>query len=466
MTDAIAEPLPILLRTAGPGLIVALLLALAVAIGAARGLRLVHPLALFFGGLTAAAMAALGHQAMVLGASGAPLLGFMAILFAVILWVMIACAPSLLAADRAAAPGASLALLLVILALLAGQTLMAKAAIDHLLFLEALALAVIVGGVLSGQARTGADAAGLWQLLAAGFAGVFLAAGLALRGGEGFAVALALGFIVVGLLMRSGAAPFHGPFALLSTMGGAAFGPLAGWVLALSAAMLTPALLGATTAADLAPLAAIAIGLIASAGAVWAAFQAASAVDLRRFVAGITATQAGLVLIGFAVGGKDGVAAALSHAVAATVLIAGLHYGAACMAPRLGDAVPVTALDGLSRRRPLAAAALMICALSAVGAPLTAGFLSKWLLIQAALAAGWWWAAAAIVAASLAVIMPVGALIERLYFTPADPRAEAPQLSAVALAPVLIGVAVVTLLLGVNAADLVAWAAFAAERAL
>lgn len=453
-----------LVRLAGPGVIVAVLLAASAMISVMRSLRLAYPLAVAVGGAGAAAIAFMGYQAMMAGQADAPRLGFMAMLLALIGFVMTAAAPSLLRAERTPAPSASLALLLVALAMTAGQTLMAQTAFDHLMFLEALALTVALGGVVSARASPIVDTAGLWRLTAWGLGGVLLAAGLAL-GGASMAGAVGLGFVCAGLLMRSGAAPFHGPFGLLATAGGTAFGPLAGWVLALSAIMVLPTMLAGADHAELSPLAGLVVGAIGAAGAVWAALQAASSVDLRRFVSGIAAAQCGLILIGCALGGENGVAAALSHAVTATIMLVGLHYGVACLAPRLGEAVPFTALDGLSRRRPLAAATLMVCALSSVGAPLTAGFLSKWMLIEAVLAQGWWWAAAAVVAASLAVIMPVGALIERLYFMAPDPRAEAPQLSAVALAPVLLGAALLTVLLGVDAADLAAWAAFAAKGA-
>ena len=55
--------------------------------------------------------------------------------------------------------------------------------------------------------------------------------------------------------------------------------------------------------------------------------------------------------------------------------------------------------------------------MSLIGIPGTAGFISKWLLVQAALEAGWWPIAVLIVASSLLAVIYVWRVIETLYLT-------------------------------------------------
>ena len=54
--------------------------------------------------------------------------------------------------------------------------------------------------------------------------------------------------------------------------------------------------------------------------------------------------------------------------------------------------------------------------LSLIGIPLTAGFISKWYLILAALEKGWWYLAVLIVISSLIAIIYLWRVIEAAYF--------------------------------------------------
>ena len=53
---------------------------------------------------------------------------------------------------------------------------------------------------------------------------------------------------------------------------------------------------------------------------------------------------------------------------------------------------------------------------SLIGIPLTAGFISKWYLILAALDKGWWYVAVLIVLSSLIAVIYVWRVIEAAYF--------------------------------------------------
>ena len=73
-------------------------------------------------------------------------------------------------------------------------------------------------------------------------------------------------------------------------------------------------------------------------------------------------------------------------------------------------------------------AAMVIAGMSLIGVPGTAGFISKWLLVQAALDAGWWPIAILIVASSLLAVIYIWRMIEALYLT--ETSAELPARQA------------------------------------
>ena len=71
---------------------------------------------------------------------------------------------------------------------------------------------------------------------------------------------------------------------------------------------------------------------------------------------------------------------------------------------------------------------MVIAGMSLIGVPGTAGFISKWLLVQAALDAGWWPIAILIVASSLLAVIHIWRMIEALYLT--ETSAELPARQA------------------------------------
>ncbi|KAG1707699.1 NADH-quinone oxidoreductase subunit N [Nymphon striatum] len=76
--------------------------------------------------------------------------------------------------------------------------------------------------------------------------------------------------------------------------------------------------------------------------------------------------------------------------------------------------------------------ALVIGGLSLIGVPGTAGFISKWYLVLAALEQEAWIAVAVILIGSLLAVVYIGKIIETLYFKPVTPKnidiKEAPML--------------------------------------
>jgi len=68
---------------------------------------------------------------------------------------------------------------------------------------------------------------------------------------------------------------------------------------------------------------------------------------------------------------------------------------------------------------PWTFAAIIIAGMSLVGVPGTAGFISKWYLIVAALEQQAWVSVTVILAGSLLAVVYMGKIIEALYFKPA-----------------------------------------------
>jgi len=97
-----------------------------------------------------------------------------------------------------------------------------------------------------------------------------------------------------------------------------------------------------------------------------------------------------------------------------------------CVFYRIGS-VRLENMAGLGKRMPWTMSAFVAGGLSLIGVPLTAGFVSKWYLILAALERDWWWAAALILLSSLLAIIYVWRVIECAYFRTAPENASEPH---------------------------------------
>jgi multicomponent Na+:H+ antiporter subunit D len=104
--------------------------------------------------------------------------------------------------------------------------------------------------------------------------------------------------------------------------------------------------------------------------------------------------------------------------------------------------------DGVARRLPVSAAAFAVAAAAIVGLPPTAGFFSKWYLLEATLAVGAWPFALALVVSSLLSAVYLFRVVERAYFGAppggvADAGGERTELPLRMLAPIALMAAAV-----------------------
>jgi multicomponent Na+:H+ antiporter subunit D len=93
-------------------------------------------------------------------------------------------------------------------------------------------------------------------------------------------------------------------------------------------------------------------------------------------------------------------------------------------------------MAGVGRTMPLTMGAFVFAALGLIGVPGTAGFVSKWFLIQGAVEQGLWWLAAVIVFSSLLAVIYIGRVVEIAWFrapesAAASPRTPPPEMIAI-----------------------------------
>ena len=165
-----------------------------------------------------------------------------------------------------------------------------------------------------------------------------------------------------------------------------------------------------------------------------AAMFAASAVaifqhDVKRMFAYSSVAQIGYITLGIGMGTESGLVAALVHLFNHAITKGALFLLLGGIALRIGG-VRLEGIAGIGRVMPLTSFGIVIGGLSLIGVPGTAGFVSKWYLILAALEQGAWWLALLVVLSSLLAVVYVWRFVEAAYF-----REAAPELTRVKEAP-------------------------------
>ncbi len=153
----------------------------------------------------------------------------------------------------------------------------------------------------------------------------------------------------------------------------------------------------------LAPLA-----VLAAATILWGSLRALFQDDLKRRLAFSTVSQVAYIVLGVTLFGPIGTVGGLVHLVHQGIMKVTLFFCAGNFAETLGIH-KVSEMDGAGRRMPLSALAFSVAALGMMGAPLTAGAISKAWLIDGAYAAGMGWAA---------WVLWTSSLLNAAYFLP------------------------------------------------
>ena len=109
--------------------------------------------------------------------------------------------------------------------------------------------------------------------------------------------------------------------------------------------------------------------------------------DIKKLLAFSSVAQIGYIALGFAVATTAGVAAGFVHIGNHALIKGGLFVAVGIYAVALGRRINLDQMVGLGRRMPITTTAFLICGLSLIGLPLTAGFISKIYLLRALLQA-------------------------------------------------------------------------------
>ncbi len=268
----------------------------------------------------------------------------------------------------------------------------------ELISLAAVALAAMGGGVLALKAALGYLLAGLAgsllfllgiDFLYAAHGEVTLAA--LSRGTPDANSLIAIALVVSGLLLKAALFPLHFwmPAAHANAMSPAS--AILSALVVKAALYIVVRLFG--TGNPALDAVGLVIGAMGAAAIVWGSVQALRARRLKLVVAYSTVAQIGLISMAFALAGSAGAEIAWRGAVM-LILAHGVAKAAMFLAVgRMAEVMGHDRLAGLNRAGPAAApalAAFAIAAVSLIGLPPSAGFIGKWLLLEAGLTSGAW----------------------------------------------------------------------------
>lgn len=185
---------------------------------------------------------------------------------------------------------------------------------------------------------------------------------------------------------------------------------------------------GATAVFQRLPMAELML-ILALAGMFVASAVAIFQHDLKRLFAYSSVAQIGYIVLGISFDSVTGLTATIVHLVNHAVTKGGLFLLLGAVMAGMGG-VSLARVRGIGRVMPLTAFGIVLCGLSLIGVPGTAGFISKWYLVLAALEQGLWWLVFLIALSSLLAVAYVWRFVEAAYFH--APRAD---LAAVREAP-------------------------------
>lgn len=236
-------------------------------------------------------------------------------------------------------------------------------------------------------------------------------------------ILVAAGFITVGLALKAAVFPLHmwlpgaytyAPHAVTVFLAACATKVALYVLLRFDFVVFQQNLVGHDIqfAAFLMPLAVLAI-LVGSAVAMFET-------NLKRLLAYSSVAQIGYILLGASLVSVLGLTASLLHMFNHALAKGTLFLAVMCLALRVTD-LNFSHLAGAARQMPWTFGALMLGGLSLIGIPGTAGFISKWYLISAALDEGLLGIAliAVIVIGSLMAVVYIWRIVETTWFKPA-----------------------------------------------
>lgn len=168
------------------------------------------------------------------------------------------------------------------------------------------------------------------------------------------------------------------------------------------------------------PLATV-LMVLAVAGMFAGSWVAMFQVHIKRMLAYSSVAQVGYMVLGVSLVSLSGLTAAFLHLFNHALIKTALFMAIGSVIYRIGSA-KIDNFRGLGRQMPWTMTAFALAGLSIIGVPTTAGFISKWYLILAALESGAWWLVALIVMTSMMAVVYIWRIVEAAWMTerPAD----------------------------------------------
>jgi multicomponent Na+:H+ antiporter subunit D len=163
--------------------------------------------------------------------------------------------------------------------------------------------------------------------------------------------------------------------------------------------------------------------LLGMAGILYASVAAIYQPDAKRLLAYSSIAQIGYMVLGIGLDSALGLTATVVHVFNHALMKGALFMALGALVYRVGS-TRLSQIGGLGREMPWTFGAIFIAGLSLIGVPGTAGFISKWYLVLAAIEQQHWLIALIILVGSLLAVVYMWNLVETLFFQPATPRAE------------------------------------------
>lgn len=173
--------------------------------------------------------------------------------------------------------------------------------------------------------------------------------------------------------------------------------------------------------------------------------------DIKRMLAHSTVAQLGYIAVGIGLGTRMALIGALLHVVNHAAMKACMFFVAGGVLERAGTK-KIAGYAGLGQRMPVTMTAFTVAAISMVGLPPTAGFVSKWYLVSGAVEADRWVVGVIVVGASVLTLLYFLRVLEMVWFRePMDAEAAASvrePTTGVVIPVLVLAVAVLALGLG------------------
>ena len=143
-------------------------------------------------------------------------------------------------------------------------------------------------------------------------------------------------------------------------------------------------------------------------------FMATVQSNIKTVLAYSSVAKIGYMILGISLVTSAGLMAGLLHIFNHALMKGALFMAVGAVLLRTGS-VDIKAFQGLGKQMPYTMAAFTIAGLSIIGVPLTAGFVSKWYLVTAALEQQHWLVAFIVLVGSLLAVVYIGRILEAAY---------------------------------------------------